>query len=140
MKAKIYSILFISLFSIVACKKDPPPTIKIEDVSTRFKAIITDSIGNKLKGAFIVLYEGTENLTNLRIAHDSKATDEQGIAIFSNLDASKTYYFVSYKGYNNDYSYTVFYPNLNIESVTAPVLKEGDMVEKTQIIKLVKDK
>lgn len=140
MKARIYLLSLILLSSIIACKKDPPPTIKIEDVSTRFKAIITDSIGNKLNGAFVVLYEGTENLTNLRIAHDSKATNEQGIALFSNLDASKTYYFVSYKGYNDNYSYTVFYPNLNFENITAPVLKDGDIVEKTQIIKLVKDK
>jgi hypothetical protein len=133
-------ILVLPCIFFVSCKKDPPPVVSFEDHSTRFKATVTDSVGHKLKGAFIVLYDGLTNLTDLGVASDAKATNDAGEAIFSNLDATHTYYFVSYKGYDANYAYTVFYPNVDFTVLQVPMLEQSKVVEKAQVIKLVKTK
>ncbi len=141
MKKHLLTLALLSglFFSFSACKKDPPPTISFEDKSTRFKAIVTDSLGKPLTGAFVVLYDGLGNLTSLSVASDAAATNDKGEAIFSNLDATHSYFFISHKGYSDTHAYTVFYPNADWNNWVVPTLTEGAVTERTQVIKLKKN-
>lgn len=136
-KISFLSILFCSLF-FLACNKDqcavPEPIV---DTSTKFKCIVTDSVGNKLKGAVVVLYESIDAVTNLNTAVDSKATGENGECLFTHLNPSINYFCFIFKGYDSKRNYSNTYTSNDPNQITSGALTSGEITVKTFPLRLV---
>ena len=103
MKTKIITIglalTMVSSSVFIGCKKDKDEDIKPQP--TQLELTVLNTVGNKVSGAEVTLYDSETNYDNSTSPISTKTTDANGKVVFSDLSTIKYYWHIEKECDNN---------------------------------------